>query len=148
MYTIILGFSSELCLQRHDFTRTRPEQNLPLDDLFVSTKVESHLGIQIRRSILIVPRYGLSRLGSSLSVLDFLLLGSSLSLRTFGRVGAHISVYGMTRIGSSMSVLDYVCLGSMLSLRSFGRLSAQVSILDMLVRPTPAPHSIVTSRCF
>ena len=56
----------------------------------------------------------------SMSVLDFLHLGSSLSLRSFGRVG------------SGLSVLDFLHLGSSLSLRSFGRVGSGLSVLDFL----------------
>ena len=55
------------------------------------------------------------RLGSALSVLDLLHLGSALSLRSF------------SRLGSSISVLDFVHLGSALSLRSYARLGSQSS---------------------
>jgi hypothetical protein len=60
-------------------------------------------------------------------------LGSSLSLRSFGRVGSSVSVHGFARLGSvfSMSVLDFLHLGSSLSLRSFGRLGSSVSVLGL-----------------
>jgi len=77
----------------------------------------------------------LARLGSvfSMSVLDFVHLGSSLSLRSFGRVGSSVSVQGLARLGSvfSMSVLDFLHLGSSLSLRSLGRLGSSVSVLGL-----------------
>jgi len=66
-----------------------------------------------------------------MSVLDFLHLGSSLSLRSFVRAGSAVSVLGVSRFGSSMSVLDFVHLGSSLSLRSFARASSAVSVLGV-----------------
>jgi hypothetical protein len=63
-----------------------------------------------------------------MSVLDFLHLGSSLSLRTFARAGSAVSVRGLSRFGSSMSVLDFLHLGSSLSLRSFARLGSSLSV--------------------
>jgi len=71
---------------------------------------------------------GLSRFGSSMSVLDFLHLGSSLSLRSFTRAGSAVSVRGLSRFGSSMSVLDFLHLGSSLSLRSFARVGSSISV--------------------
>jgi len=71
---------------------------------------------------------GLSRFGSSMSVLDFLHLGSSLSLRSFTRAGSAVSVRGLSRFGSSMSVLDFLHLGSSLSLRSFARVGSSLSV--------------------
>merc|ERR1719258_278273 len=76
------------------------------------------------------------------SVLDFLHLGSSLSLRSFARAGSSVSVQyvarlcssisvrGLSRFGSvfSMSVLDFLHLGSSLSLRSFARAGSAVSV--------------------
>ena len=59
-------------------------------------------------------------MGSGISVLDFLELGSALALR------------GFARCGSSLAVLDMLHLGSGLSLRSFGRLGSAISIFDML----------------
>jgi len=64
-------------------------------------------------------------------------LGSSLSLRSFARVGSSLSVRGgvltlsvrgLSRFGSSMSVLDFLHLGSSLSLRSFTRAGSAVSV--------------------
>jgi len=67
-----------------------------------------------------------------MSVLDFLHLGSSLSLRSFGRMGSAVSVHALARFGSSMSVLDFLHLGSSLSLRSFSRIGDYVSITGAL----------------
>jgi len=64
----------------------------------------------------------------SMSVLDFVHLGSSLSLRSFARVGSAVSVRGLSKFGSAMSVLDFLQLGSSLSLRSFARVGSSVSI--------------------
>ena len=46
------------------------------------------------------------------SVLDFLHLGSSLSVRNFARVGSAASVVGLTRVGSiyKASVVDFLHL--------------------------------------
>jgi hypothetical protein len=63
-----------------------------------------------------------------MSVLYFKHLGSSLSLRSFGRLSSTVSVRGLSRFGSSVSVLDFVHLGSSLSLRSFGRVGSSVSV--------------------
>jgi len=63
-----------------------------------------------------------------MSVLDFFRLGSSLSLRSIGRVGAQFSVFGMTRLGSTVSVVDFASLGSSLSLRSACRLGSSFAI--------------------
>merc|ERR1719253_776374 len=74
----------------------------------------------------------MARFGSvfSMSVLDFVHLGSSLSLRSFARVGSSLSVHGFARFGSvfSMSVLDFVHLGSSLSLRSMARVGSCLSV--------------------
>jgi len=61
-----------------------------------------------------------SRLGSSISVLDFLQLGSALALRAYGR------------LGSSVSVLDFLHLGSSLSLRGIGRFGSCISVHDRI----------------
>ena len=53
-----------------------------------------------------------ARVGSALSVLDLVTLGSTLSLRSFGRAG------------SGLSVLDFLHIGSCLSMRSFGRIGS------------------------
>eukprot|EP00933_Yihiella_yeosuensis_P068794 TRINITY_DN7478_c0_g2_i2.p1 TRINITY_DN7478_c0_g2~~TRINITY_DN7478_c0_g2_i2.p1 ORF type:complete len:382 (-),score=52.08 TRINITY_DN7478_c0_g2_i2:819-1799(-) len=52
---------------------------------------------------------------SSLSVLDFLHLGSSLSLRSLARLGSSLSVLKFSHIGSSLSLRGYARLGSTLS---------------------------------
>ena len=48
------------------------------------------------------------RLGSSTSVLDFVHLGSTMSVRSFAQAGSAYSVWSWTRFGSSLSVLDFV----------------------------------------
>jgi hypothetical protein len=50
-------------------------------------------------------------------VLDYIHLGSSVSLRSLARCGSMASVLGMARFGSNLSVLDFLHLGSSLSLR-------------------------------
>jgi len=73
-----------------------------------------------------------SRLGSGLSVLGFSHLGASLSLRSMSRIGSSFSLLGLQRLGSSMSVFDVAHLGSSLSLRSFSRLGAALSVFDFV----------------
>jgi hypothetical protein len=60
-------------------------------------------------------------------------LGSSLSLRSFARVGSAVSVRGLAKFGSAMSVLDFLHLGSSLSLRSFARMGSCLSVTSTLV---------------
>lgn len=62
-------------------------------------------------------------MGSSLSLLDYINLGSSLSLRS------------LARIGRSMSVLDYLHLGSTVSLRSFARFGSEISLSSLIKFP-------------
>ena len=57
--------------------------------------------------------FGLGRYGSSMSVLDFVNLGASLSLRSFARFGSQFSVFGMTRLASTVSLLDFVQIGAL-----------------------------------
>ena len=72
------------------------------------------------------------------AVLDFISMGSTVSLRSFGSFGSRFAVYGMTRFGSSVSVLDCVQLGSTFSLRSFGRIGSAFS-----QAPQPALSDII-----
>lgn len=66
-----------------------------------------------------------SRLGASISVLDFVHLGSSLSVRSFCRLGSSISVgAGCARFGSTLAVLDFGDMSPSLSLRSFSQRTA------------------------
>ena len=44
-------------------------------------------------------------------MMDFLHMGSSLSLRAFARHGSAMALQGAARFGSALSVLDYVHLG-------------------------------------
>ena len=92
-----------------------------------------------------------ARVGSGLSVLDFVNLGSSLALRSCARMGSALSVLDFLALGSSVSlrsfarlssaasVLDFVNLGSSMSLRSFARIGSQLSVL-----PAPASNSTCT----
>jgi hypothetical protein len=52
---------------------------------------------------------GLARFGSvfSLSVLDFVNLGSCMALRSMARCGSALAVTGLARFGSSISILDF-----------------------------------------
>lgn len=63
--------------------------------------------------------FGLGRLGSTLSVLDFSRLGSALSVRSLSRFGSALSIFGISRLGARISVLDFSHLGSTLSVRGF-----------------------------
>jgi len=72
-----------------------------------------------------------ARLGSSVSVLDFRAMGSTLSLRSCCRLGSAVSVYGMARLGSAVSVLDFAHIGSSMSLRGFCRLGASLSTFGL-----------------
>ena len=61
-------------------------------------------------------RYGMARLGSVVSVVDFVHLGSSLSFRSFSRLGScSLSCRSFARFGSSLSVHRMATLGSSLS---------------------------------
>ena len=66
--------------------------------------------------------------------MDFLHLGSSLSLRQFARCGSTLSTWGGARFGSvyQLSVVDFTHLGSALAIRSFGRLGSGLSVMDYL----------------
>ena len=57
-------------------------------------------------------RFGASRFGSSLSILDYLHIGSAMSLRSFGRMGARLSCLDFVHIGSSLSVRGFARHGS------------------------------------
>jgi hypothetical protein len=61
---------------------------------------------------------------SSISVLDFVSVGSVLSCRSFARFGSALSIYGMTKLGSAWSCFNYSMMGSSLSLRAFTRLGS------------------------
>lgn len=71
---------------------------------------------------------GVSQFGSSLSILDCTMLGSTFSLRGFSRFGSSLSVYGLSRMSSSMSLLDFVYIGSSMSLRGFLRVGSAISV--------------------
>ena len=54
-------------------------------------------------------RYGIARLGSSFSLLDFAVFGSSISCRSFMRCGSDLSALGTIKLGAGgVSVLDLV----------------------------------------
>jgi len=69
-----------------------------------------------------------SRLGASLSLLGRARLGSLVSVLGITRVGASLSLRSFARIGSSLSVLDFANLGSSLSVRSYARLGSTLQI--------------------
>ena len=73
-----------------------------------------------------------SRLGSALSVFgasrfdsfstfDFVHLGSSLALRSFGRMGSGLSIYDFLHIGSTLSLRSIARTGSSLSFLGLAR---------------------------
>ena len=68
---------------------------------------------------------------SAMSLLDYLQIGSTLSLRSFGRGGSALSIYGLMKFGSSTSVLDYFDMGSTFSMRAFSRIGSTLSIYGM-----------------
>ena len=78
-----------------------------------------------------------SRLGSALSVFgasrfdsfstfDFVHLGSSLALRSFGRMGSGLSIYDFLHIGSSLALRSFGRTGSSLSCLGLGRCAPAV----------------------
>ena len=76
--------------------------------------------------------FGMCRLGSCLSVLDCMTFSSSLSLRCYSRFGSTLSVMGMLKQGSNISVLDAVHLASSVSCRSFARLASACSVISTM----------------
>lgn len=68
-----------------------------------------------------------ARLGSAISVLNFSSIGSSFSIRSFARAGSTVSVFGKVRLHGAHSVLDLVKVGSAISIRSFARCGSLLS---------------------
>lgn len=66
------------------------------------------------------------------SLLRFINVGSSMSLRSCSRIGSVLSAQGMCTMGSTfvVSVLEYMLLGSTLSIRSTMRVPGAVSALS------------------
>lgn len=65
------------------------------------------------------------------SVLDFLHCGSSISVRSFVRLGSCFSVAGHLtnrNVGGTLSTFSFVNMGSSLSIRSFSRLGSGISV--------------------
>jgi len=58
-------------------------------------------------------------------------MGSSLSLRTYARIGSAVSLVGRARLGSTLSLLSYANVGSTLSIRSYSRVSGQMSLMTV-----------------
>jgi hypothetical protein len=58
-------------------------------------------------------------------------MSSSVTIRSFTRLGSALAVLGLARFGSCASVLDMVVIGSALSLRSYGRLSSAMALLGV-----------------
>jgi len=73
-----------------------------------------------------------TRLGASMSVIDFAQVGSSLSIRPFARFGSQFALLGVGRFASSLAVLDIAHLGSTMSLRSCSRFGATLSLMDLI----------------
>ena len=71
--------------------------------------------------------YGMTCLGSSLSVLDYIHMGSCVSLRSYARLGSGLSFYGCTILASNLSVLDHFSCGSALRSRAKARAVANVA---------------------
>lgn len=72
--------------------------------------------------------FGLGRLGSTLSVLDFSHVGSALSVRSLFRFGSALSIFGMSRLGARISVLDFSHLGSTLSVRGLSAMGSDMRV--------------------
>lgn len=72
------------------------------------------------------------RCGSSVSVFGISRLGSSLALLDGACLGATVSLRSWNRLASSLSVLQFVQLGSTLALRSFLRHGSAMSLVDVI----------------
>ena len=72
-----------------------------------------------------------ARLGSNISVLDIASFGSSVSLRNFARLASSVSVMGVCHFGSvkALSVIQFANFGSSVSLRSKCKLGSNLSVL-------------------
>ena len=78
--------------------------------------------------------YALVRIqGSTLSVLAIANFGSSISMRNFVRIGSALSCCRRAVWSSDLSVLEQTHLGSSLSVREFCRFGSKASVLDYLV---------------
>lgn len=75
---------------------------------------------------------GITRLGSSLALLDAVHLGSDMSVRSFSRVGSALALFGALRVGACLSLLDFTRFGASLALRSFVRFGSSMSIVGNL----------------
>merc|ERR1719197_521828 len=65
-----------------------------------------------------------------MSVLDFVHLGSSLSLRSMSRLASAMSVHSASRFGASISMFDFLAIGSSLSMRNIARIGSSMSLLS------------------
>jgi len=72
------------------------------------------------------------RLGSAVSVVAFSNIGASLALRSILRLGASLAVIGRSRVGASLSLLAFAHIGASISLRSYGRLGASMAICELV----------------
>jgi len=72
--------------------------------------------------------FGAVRLSSLLVILDFVTVGSLLSLQSLAHIGSGMPSSGITRTSISPVVLDFANVGSSLSLRSVARLGATISV--------------------
>jgi hypothetical protein len=59
------------------------------------------------------------RMGSNITLLQFVQIGSSMSLRSANRLGSAFKIEKMFRAGHGVSVLGWMHVGSSVSLRQF-----------------------------
>jgi hypothetical protein len=81
--------------------------------------------------------YGVGKIGSQLSVLDYIFGGSAISMRSFGRLGSAVSLYGCSGLGRFASIMDYSCIASALSVRTYARLGSSVSVYGIVQLGSP-----------
>ena len=84
------------------------------------------------------------QLGSSLSLRSFNRLGSTLSVLDFLYIGSGLSLRSMARVGSSLSILDFLQIGSTLSLRSLNYLFLEL-LYKMIKSSSSFSYSPVSS---
>ena len=74
-----------------------------------------------------------------MAVLDFVNIGSSITLRQFACLGSSISVFSGTRFGGRLSMLDMAHLASSFSLRSFANVGSAVAAGAARAGAAPTP---------
>jgi hypothetical protein len=62
------------------------------------------------------------------SVMDYLVLSSSLSARSFARLTGRLSVYDLLHVGSSLSVRSFVRFSSTFSALNFAAIGSALSV--------------------